>query len=432
MKTEIKKLKNSRVEMKVLLDKKDMEGYRTEVLKKLSKEVKVPGFRPGGNIPEDILIKHIGAEAFAHEISYYALNTSYQKALEKEKMFPLDEPQVTMNEDTEFFSYTISFDIRPEISLGDYKKVKGKVEEPKVTEKEIDAFVTLLQRQVMEYKPVSKKATKGDMVVIDFSGKFPGGEEIPNTKAEKYSLLLGSESFIPGFEDQLEGVKADDSKKIRVTFPADYGEKTLAGKEVDFEVQVHEVKEGILPEVNEDFVEKIIGKKDTVENLRKEIEKNLWEKAYKENRAKAEEKVLQELVKQSSFEIPESVIQETLDFLVDNVKMQGLQQAIPFEQYLQQLGKTEAELRDSLRKDAEERVRYQIVVQEIIHKENIQADSNEVKRRAQIAYERLKDEDKKKHYDAYQEGGRQYFQIQNGLQVEAFFTMYLGEMKNFG
>jgi FKBP-type peptidyl-prolyl cis-trans isomerase (trigger factor) len=112
--------------------------------------------------------------------------------------------------------------------------------------------------------------------------------------------------------------------------------------------------------------------------------------------------------------------------------MQGLQQAIPFEQYLQQLGKTEAELRDSLRKDAEERVRYQIVVQEIIHKENIQADSNEVKRRAQIAYERLKDEDKKKHYDAYQEGGRQYFQIQNGLQVEAFFTMYLGEMKNFG
>ena len=427
MKVNKKDLKNSRVQLTVEVPAADMPKYKQAALAEISQNVKVPGFR-AGHVPEEKIVEQVGETTIQQEAERKAITSSYTKAIQEAGVMPVSQPKVEVTK-AEPLTFTIEFDVYPEVKLGKYKDVKVSVKETKVGKKEIDEVMKQLQEQVKDFKEVSRKAKDGDAVEMDFEGFDKDGNPVPNTKGEKYTLVLGSKQFIPGFEEKLEGAKAGDETEFPITFPKDYHAAEMAGVEFTFKVKVHTVKESVMPEVNEEFVEKITGKKDSVKSLEDEIKKNLELKNYKEDRAKAEEELLKKLAKGAKMDVPASMIEEETAFLLDNVKMGGLQQGMPWEKYLEAMQKTEEEVKKELEGEAGERVKNRLIIQEIIKADEVTVDEVDIEARSAHALSHLKPEDQTKQAADYKAGGKQYEQMRNMMMVEAVFNSYLGKPK---
>ena len=339
MKTKLKKLSDSRVELTVTLDAKDLKPAREKALEKLAKEVRVEGFRKG-KVPMEVAEKFIPENDLNAEVVDYAVRTTVIPAFQESEKSPLVMPSVNVTKFVpgEVVEYTATADIIPEVKLGDYKKLGVKKDVVKVTDKEIKEILDNIASSFGEKKVVKRAAKMGDEVVMDFEGK-KDGEAFRGGSAKDYKLTLGSKTFIPGFEEGIVGHGSGDKFDLPLTFPKDYGVKDLAGADTVFEVLVKQVNEIVKPKIDDDLAAKC-GPFKTVDELKADVKKNLEA----QNAHKLEEKfkndLVNALVKKSKIPAPEILIDDQVRAIRDDMTRNASAQGLSFEEFLDANGET--------------------------------------------------------------------------------------------
>lgn len=377
MKVKSKKLSDTRVEITVTLEKTDLEKARKIAVERLTKEVKLEGFRKG-KAPKELVEKVLDPKAVDQETIDIAVRSTVPSAFNQVEKSPLVIPKVNVTKYVpgESAEYTAEADILPEIKLGDYKNLKVKKGENKVEKKDIDEIVENIRKAYAEKTVEKKKAELGDEVIIDFVGK-KDGEAFQGGTAKDYHLALGSKSFIPGFEEGIVGHESGDKFDLNLTFPKDYGEKSLAGQKTVFEVLLKQVNVVKLPKLDADFAKKC-GPFKSMDDLRADIEKNL--KAQNEHRImeRFKDDLVEALVKSSTFSAPEILIEDQLRAIRTDMERNAASQGQKFEEYLKANGMTEKEWEKQAREVAIKRVEASLVLQVLANETKITVSDDEV------------------------------------------------------
>lgn len=370
MKTKFKKLSDSRVEITVTLDAKDLEAAKEKAVEKLSKEIRVEGFRKG-KVPAEVAKKFIPENDLNAETIDFAVRSTVIEAFKENEKSPLALPSVNVVKyvPDEMAEYTATADIIPEVVLGDYKKLGVKKPETKISAKDIDGVLNNLANSFAEKKVTKREAKLGDEVILDFVGKkdkkaFEGGS------AKDYKLLLGSKTFIPGFEEGIVGHGSGDKFELDITFPKDYGVKDLAGAKTVFEILVKQVNEVTKPEIDDELAKKC-GPFKTLEELKKDIEKNLSAQSNHQNEEKYKNDLVDALVKKSKVPAPEILIDDQMRIIRDDITRNATAQGLSFEDYLEKAGETVENWKKEARKVAEQRVKASLALQTLAVKEKI-------------------------------------------------------------
>ena len=364
-------------EVLIKIDGEDWKKALDKAFKKLNKEAKIDGFRPG-KAPKEVYIKKYGMTNIYMEAAENCLNQAYEKMLEQNgDDVIVAQPEINLSAVTDdYVEFRFNLTLKPEVKLGKYKDLGVKKETVKVTQKEINDAIEQMRQKYIENIDKEGKVEDGDVAVIDFEG-FKDGVPFDGGKGENYSLKIGSNTFIPGFEEQIVGMEKGEEKDINLTFPDDYHAEDLKGQAVTFKVKVKEIKQQKLPELDKDFfldlgMEGIT----TKEELEKQLEENI--KVRKE--AEVENKYIDELLAKASentkIDIPEAMINEEIDRILkqyeENLKMQG----ITLEMFYQFTNSDEQALRDQMKDEAKNRVTYRLMLEEIAKAEKIEV-SNE-------------------------------------------------------
>lgn len=377
MKVKSKKLSDTRIEITVTLDKNDLASAREKAVARLSKEVRLEGFRKG-KAPKELAEKALNPNDVSKETIDLAIRTTVPVAFQQVEKSPLVIPSVNVTKyvPDESAEYTATADILPEVKLGDYKHLKAKKGENKVAKKDIDEIVENIRRAYAEKKVEKKPAEMGDEVIIDFTGK-KDGKIFPGGTAKDYALTLGSKTFIPGFEEGIVGKSSGDKFDLPLTFPKDCGEKSLADKKVVFEILVKQVNKITLPALDEKFAEKC-GPFKNMDELRADIEKNL--KLQNDHRLteKFKDDLVEELVKASTVAAPEILISDQLHFMRDDLARNAASAGKKVDEFLKMNGTTEEEWEKEAKKVAEKRVKASLVLQILARDENITVSDDEV------------------------------------------------------
>jgi len=349
-----------------------------EVYTKLAPSVKVAGFRPG-KAPKNAVEKEVGSERFESEVLDIILPETYYEAITQEKLDVVGAPEVKVLKfvPTDGLTYEATVEIMPSIKVPDLTKISVKREKVATTKKEVEEVLNDLAKQLQKYEKVDRVAKKGDRVEINFEG-FLKGLPFEGGKSENHPLVLGSGSFIPGFEEQLEGTKADQEKEIEVTFPADYHSENLKGEKVTFKVKVLQVEEIILPEMTDDFAKQIGAFKD-LDALKADIEKQLVFTKETEQRRKVEDEVLEKIAAKVKFLVPESLVTQEQHRLLHEAENNLAQQGIQLPQYLEMIKKTKEELEAEMKPEAEKRVRIGMILTQIAKNGDYKASEKEIK-----------------------------------------------------
>ena len=377
MKTKVKKLSDSRVEITVTLDAKDLKTAQEKALEKLAKEVKVEGFRKG-KVPAEVAAKFIPENDLNAETIDLAVRTTVIEAFQQESKSPLAIPNVNVTKYVpgESAEYTAAADIIPEIKLGDYKKLGVKKDEVKVTAKDINQVLDNLAGSFAEKKVVRRAAKLDDEVVIDFVGK-KDGKAFQGGSAKDYKLVLGSKTFIPGFEDGIVGHEVGDKFDLNLTFPKDYGVKDLAGAKVVFETLLKQVNEITKHKIDDEMAKKC-GPFKTLDELKEDIKKNI--EAQNEHRAneKFKDDLVKALVKKSTVPAPEILIDDQMRILRDDITRNASAQGMEFEDFLKANGETTESWEKEARKVAEMRVKGSLALQTLAVENKIAVSDDEV------------------------------------------------------
>lgn len=371
-----KKAKNVH-EIKVEITGKDWEKKLDETFKKIIKKVKIDGFRPG-KAPRNIYEQKYGKQSIVVESVDSCMNEAYVKALKEFKGEPIMQPTVGIEKaDETGVTYVFTFTTKPEIKINKYTNLGVKKDSVKVTKKDVDAEIEKMRKEYADLTVKDGKAENGDTVIIDFEG-FDGDKAFEGGKAENYALELGSNSFIPGFEEALVGVKKGDKKDVNVTFPKDYHAEELKGKPVVFKVLVHEVKTKVYPELDEDFFLDL-GLEDvkTKEDLEKKVKETMTEQKEYEAENKYVDELFEALLKETSVEVPHELIHEELDRMVEQYAERLKMQGITLEQFYKFTNSSEEALKAQMHEEAEKRVKLRFAIDEIIELEKIDATDEE-------------------------------------------------------
>ena len=378
MKTKLKNISDVKVELTISLGAEELKAAEQVALTKLAKEVKIEGFRKG-KAPLEMVAAQVDPNLLNQETLENALSKSVAEAFLKEKVQAINRPEVDVKKfipGTEL-EFTATTEIMPKVELGDYKKLGVKKEAVKVSKKEVKETIERILKNFAEKKKVEREAKIGDEVIIDFLGK-KDGVPFDGGKAEKFPLELGSKSFIPGFEEGLIGKKAGDELSLDLEFPKDYHAKDLAGAKVVFEVKIHEVRENVEPEINEEFLSKL-GDFKTKEEFEKQIEEDL--KTQKQ--AEADEKFKDELVKKlaevSKVPVPEILLEDQKRSIEMDMQQNLMYSGLSLEDYLERMGKTREEwLEKDVKEAAEMRVKSGLALAELSKVEKVKSDIKEL------------------------------------------------------
>ncbi len=371
--------KKNEKEVIIKIDGKEWGKLLDDAFKKANRKAKIDGFRPG-KAPKNIFLKHYGKESLYYEASNMAIDVAYDKLLEEnEDLQIVTEPTVNINSvDDKGIEFKFLLTLKPELKLGEYKNLKAKKEKVKVTAEEVEHSIEHMREHYKENVTKEGKIEKGDIAVIDFEG-FKDGVAFDGGKGENYSLEIGSNTFIPGFEDQLIGLKAGDEKDVKLSFPDDYHVDDLKGQPVVFKVKVNEVKQVVIPELDKDFFDDLgMEGIDTKEALEKQVKENIKAQKEKEAEDKWLDALLEEAFKNATVDIPEVMITDEQNRMVkeygQNLQMQG----ITLEQFYQFTNLTEDKLKEEYKEQATKRVSYRLLLDAIIKAEKIEATDKEV------------------------------------------------------
>lgn len=363
----------------------DLERYRAIAMKKVAKEVNIPGFRPG-KVPAKIIENYVGEEALLQEALEEMLQEFYSEAIDQTEIFPVDHPHIDVKKLArgEEVQLEVKVMVKPEVKLGQYKGIEVTKEVYVPTEEDIDQEIQHMRERIARTidLPEGSAIEKGDTAVIDFEG-FVNDVPFEGGKAEKYALSVGSGAFVPGFEDQLIGVKSGEAAEVKVTFPAEYHSADLAGKDAVFKVFVHEVRRRDLPPVDDDFVKDMREDCDTVAELREKLKEELNEKAEQMALEVAQNKVLEQVVNNAEIDVPAIMIDDKLDRMLQDFEGQLSYQGLTLEKFFQLTGSNRAEWRAKQQDRAEMSVKQDLVLEAIVKAENIEADQEDMDKQMQ-------------------------------------------------
>ena len=377
--SEYKKIESSKAELKVTLDGEKWANAQKSSFKKLAAKVEVKGFRKG-QAPKNLVEKYVPHQEVLIEAAESLAQEALTDAIKEHDIQLIDRPQLKLDEiNDEKCVLTFDCTVAPDIKLGDYKKLGYKVEEVKVEDKDVDDDIAkLLDRKADLELKEDGAVEDGDTAVIDFEG-FLNGEAFEGGKGENYDLVIGSHTFIPGFEEQLVGMKAEESKDINVTFPQDYQAENLKGKEVVFKVTVHEIKKKVLPVLDDEFVkEQKIKDVNTVDELKAYTKDYLTKQKESEATRKAEENLMDKLAGITEVEIPEIMVSTELDSMIQQYEQRMMSQGLSLKQFMELTGQTMEGLRDSMKDDATKRIKLNLALSEIAKKENIEVTDDDI------------------------------------------------------
>ena len=370
-------------EIEVKFEKEEWTKALDDAWKKEQKKVSMDGFRKG-KVPREIYEKKYGKGELFLSAANSLVEKAYVKAMEDSKLLPVVQPSVDIKElDDEKVVFVFKIITKPEVTVKKYKGLNVKPETIKVTKEEINHQIEHLLEDYTELVTKDGKVENGDIAVIDFEG-FKDGVAFDGGKGENYSLEIGSNTFIPGFEEQVIGMKPEEEKEIKVIFPEDYGVETLKGAPATFKVKLHEIKVKVKRELDKEFFEDLaMDGVDSKEKLEKEIEKEIKAQKEMDNENQYVDKLLEEVAKNVEVDIPQEMVDEETERLLKRFEQQMAMQGISLEVYYQFTGSSEKELKEQLDKEAYNNVLYRLMLEEIMNIEKIEVSEEEANKEAE-------------------------------------------------
>jgi len=376
MKTEIKKLPKSQIEVDFELTAEEFEAYINNALLKLKDSVKIDGFRKG-QVPLKMVEEKVGPENLLMEAGDLAVKKAYRNFVTENKLEPIGDPEVQITKIAKGnpFLFKVIVSVLPEIKLPDYKKIAGgiKVKEILVDEKEVAEALNYLQKSRAKTSQVDRGAEAKDFVEIEYQNS-----QINNGKVIKDSFILDEGGFLKDFEDNLIGMRAGEEKEFKAKFPENTPNKDLAGKDADFKLKMVSVQKLELPEINDDFA-KSLGAFDTMEILKENVKGGIKMEKGEEEKQRRRGEVLEKISIEINFDLPEKMVQYESERLFDDFKTKIAENAkIDFDEYLASVKKSEDEIKKSFRMEAEKRIRNFLVLREIGKVENVEVSEQEL------------------------------------------------------
>jgi len=383
MKTIIKDLPKSQKEIEVEVSVEEMRNYVEQTVKKISREIKIDGFRPG-KIPAEVIEQRIGKTEIYQGAGELAINKTYSKIIKENKLEVIGQPKVDVTKIASGnpLEYKIVLTVLPQVKLGDYTKIKGKLKKEEIKNERVESELKKIQKSRAKFITTKEPSAKGDRVEIDFESRL-GGVKIEGGESKNHPLIIGENKFVPGFEENLIGLKENEEKKFNVVFPDDYYKKELAGKNIDFKVKMKLVQKVELPKLDDKFAQKL-GNFSSLENLRASVKEGL--EIEEENKARDElrEKIVDQILANSEMEVPDLLVEHELDSMVGEMENNVVRTGIEFEKYLENLKITRDSLRQGWREKAKRKVKLNLVMREINKKEKIKIDEEKIKERIDL------------------------------------------------
>ena len=379
MKSKVEKTKNTNeVKLEITVEAKRFEDAIKRVYFKSAKYFNIPGFRKG-KAPMQIVEKYYGKEIFYEDAFNEIAPEVMQEAVEENKIEVVSRPEVDIKqmEKGKDLVFTATVQVKPEIELGKYKGIELEKVEYTVTDEDIEHELGHMQEHNSRMVTIDERPVEnGDTVTIDFEG-FVDGKPFEGGKAEKHELEIGSNQFIPGFEEQIIGMELNSNRDIKVKFPDEYFSKDLAGKEATFKIKLHEIKKKELPALDDEFA-KDVSEFDTLEDLKADIRAKQEKHAAERTKYEMEDNAIKEVVKNSKVDVPSGMIETEVDNLLKDMDQRLSYQGMKLDQYLKMMGKTEADVRKEYEPQAIESIKSRLAIEKIVEEEKIEASKDEV------------------------------------------------------
>ena len=415
MKCKLEKTKNANeVKFEITVEAEKFEEATKKVYFKSAKYFNIPGFRKG-KAPMQIVEKYYGKEIFYEDAFNEVAQEALEEAVEENKVEVVSRPEVDIKqmEKGKDLIFTVVMQTKPEAELGKYKGIEIKKIEYNVTDEDVEHELSHMQEHNSRLISIDDRAAeKGDIVNIDFEG-FVDGKAFDGGKAENYDIEIGSNTFIPGFEDQLVGMKIDEEKDVNVTFPKEYFSKDLAGKDATFKVKLHEVKKKELPALDDEFA-KDVSEFDTLDELKKNIKEKKQEQNEERAKYETQDEVIKALCENVKVETPSGMIETETENMIKDLENRLSYQGLKLEQYLNMMGKTKEEMRKEYEPQAVEGIKSRLAIEAVIKAEKIEATDKEIDKKIKemaINYGKENDEEFLKN-----ENVRNY--IKQGIESE--------------
>jgi trigger factor len=366
------KLAPTQVELVIPISPEEMRDAEERAFRRLAKNAKLPGFRPG-KVPRKVFEQAYGSAAITSEAMEDVVPAVYAKAVREHDIEPIDRPKMELlpEEAGQPTRIKAVVDVRPEITLGDYKGLSVQTEPVNVSDEDVDRALNALARDRATLVPAEREARLGDVVTMDYEGKIDGVAFEGGT-AQGQQTELSEDRFIPGFASGIAGMKAGETKDVEATFPDDYQQKDLAGKTAVFTITLHEVKELELPKLDHEFA-KAVSQNETLEDLKGDIRRRLQNVAESRRRRELGNQLVEKLVEKHDFPLPEVLVEREIENMIGDGAGMAARMGMSYEDYLKAAGKTEDDLRKEYRADAERRVKATLILESIAKAENIQA-----------------------------------------------------------
>ena len=368
----------------VVAGESEIQNIKTHVLGHFQDRVKVPGFRPG-KVPAEVLEKNVDPNSLQTEFLEEAIDQLYSQALRSQKLRPVDRPKVSIKKFVPFT--TLEFEavvsVIGKIKLADYKKIKKSKPKVALTVKDVDEVIASLRNRAAEKSDVDRAAKDGDQLYVDFKGVNKKGEPVNGADGKDYPLTLGSKAFIPGFEENLVGLKVNDEKTFTLKFPKNYGVKALAGKDVTFTVNVSKVQEVKEPKLDEEFAAKI-GPFKTVAELKADIKKQLAIERQQQADRAYENDLIQEISSKSSVDVPKVLVDDQIERMEQEERQNITYRGQTWQEHLDEEGVNDSQHKEQKRPQAEERMKASLIMAEIAEVEGLEVTPDEIDLRLQL------------------------------------------------
>lgn len=378
MNIKVEKKENSVVEIEFTMGKEQFNAELDKAYKQNAKKFKVPGFR-AGMVPRAVVEQTYGEGVLYEFVIENTVDEAYRTAVEENNLEIVSRPELDIKQigKDKDFVFVVNVCVKPEATVKDYKGIEVKKVSTRVTKKDVDAEIEKIREKNARIVTVEDRELKeGDISVIDFEG-FVDGVAFEGGKGENFELTIGSGQFIPGFEDQMVGMKKDETRDVNVKFPEQYHSAELAGKDATFKVVLHEIKEKVLPEVDDEFA-KDVSEFDTLEDYKKDLNKKV--KAEKEARAKAEieQEAIEKFIEKVEVTIPEGMIDSEVDKMVEEMNANLSYQGLNIDQYLQYIGISLEDYKKEMRGQAEKRIKLSLGLEVIAKEEKVEVTDDEI------------------------------------------------------
>lgn len=423
MQIEVKQLPKSEIQITVEVPPELLETYEKEAGARVSERVEIPGFRKG-QAPKAFVIAQIGPDAFFQEVLNVALPASYFDAIKQKNLEVISRPDIKILAKSPL-KYEARVAAFPEVTLKGIEKIKIPAEPIEISDREIDEVVGEMRKFRATFKPLERLVQKGDRVEIDFQGYDEAGAALDKTKSVNHPLFVGEGTLVPGFEEELIGMKAGTKKKFPVKFPKDFNYEPLKGKTVHFEVDLKRAEEPLLPALDDAFVSQVMGEKKTVPEFHAAIKADLHRRKSVDVRRNQENALLEKFLKEAKLEVPPILVEEEIDYMIADFKRELESRSLKFETYLEKLKAEKRDLRKEYEPEAEKRIRIRLILNFLFRTLNIEVSEEEFKKAVSRLLERTPEADRTRVAQNLEEKGEVYLRLKNNLMLEKLFARFL-------